>query len=78
MISYGTMSPNAANWPSSGIVIVTVGRVLPAVIGIVSKAVWPSASVTVRVALNVPAVVYVWVGLAAVESVVPLPSKSHA
>ena len=42
VISYGTMSPNAANWPSSGTVIVTVGRVLPAVIGIVSKPVWPS------------------------------------
>ena len=51
------MSPNAANWPSSGTVIVTVGRVLPAVIGIVSKPVWPSPSVTVSVALNVPAVV---------------------
>jgi hypothetical protein len=59
-------------------VIVTVGRVLPAVIGIVSNPVCPSPSVTVSVALNVPAVVYVWVGLASVESVVPLPSKSHA
>ncbi len=56
VISYGTMSPNAANWPSSGTVIVTVGRVLPAVIGMVSKPVWPSASVTVSVALKVPAV----------------------
>ena len=60
------------------VVMVAVGRVLPAVIGIVSKPVWPSASVTVSVALNVPAVVYVWVGFASVESVVPLPSKSHA
>ena len=50
------MSPKAANCPSSGIVIVTTGRVLPAVIGIVSKPLWPSASVTVNVALNVPAV----------------------
>ena len=39
---------------------------------------WPVASVIVRVAVRLPAVVYVYVGLMAVESVVPSPSKSHA
>ena len=78
VILYGMRSPNAWNWPSSGTSIVTVGRVLPAVIGITSKPLAPPASVTVSCALYVPAVVYVKVGLGSVESVSPSPSKSHA
>src|SRR4051795_7661953 len=77
-ILYGTVSPKSANWPSSGMSILTVGRVLPATTTTVSTPDWPDWSVTVRRTLKLPAVVYVWVGLAAVESVVPLPSKSHA
>ena len=41
------MSPKSANWPSSGITISTVGRVLPAMTWTVSVPVAPDWSVTV-------------------------------
>ena len=50
-ILYGTLSPKAANWPFSGISIVTCGRVLPATTVTLSTAVRPPASVTRSVAV---------------------------
>ncbi len=47
VILYGTVSPKSANWPSSGMSIVTVGRVLPATTTSVSTPVMPAWSVTV-------------------------------
>ena len=52
--------------------------VLPATMLIEAKPSWSVESVTFSVAVRRPAVVYVCVGFAAVESVVPSPSKSHA
>ena len=51
VISYGTSSPNSANWPFSGIVIVTTGAVLPTTIWTLSTPVAPDWSVTRRVAV---------------------------
>ena len=78
VILYGILSPNAANWPFSGISIVTCGRVLPTTTVTLLTAVRPPWSVTLSTAVYVPAVAYVWVGLASVESTVPSLSKSQA
>ena len=74
----GTMSPKSAILPSSGMSIVTSGRELPATIGTESVPFRPPASVTVSLALKLPAVAYVCDGFGSVESVVPSPSKSHS
>lgn len=74
---YGTRSPNSKN-PPFGTLRVTTGRVLPTVTSVVATAVVPAVPVTVSLAVNLPRLVYVYVGLAAVESVLPLPSKSQA
>jgi hypothetical protein len=61
-----------------GVVIVAVGRVLPAVIVMPAVAVAPCGSVTRSFTLYVPAVEYVRDGATCVESPnVPLPSRSQ-
>src|SRR3954469_8496403 len=77
-IVYGTVSVNAATWPLAGVWIVITGVRLPTVIGTFATAVLLSASLTVSLAVYAPLEVYVCDGFASVESIVPLPSKSHA
>ena len=78
VILYGTMSPKAANWPSSGISIVTTGRVLPAVIATLSTPVGAArVGHAQRRGVAARGVVRE-LGFGAVESTVPSPSKSHA
>ena len=53
------LSPQVKKSPSSGVVIVTVGAVLPTVIVVVAVAVLPLESVTVSRAMYTPFGVYV-------------------
>ena len=63
-------SPKANVPPSTGIVSVTVGDVLPTVIVVFAAPTFPLESVTVSLATGTPRVVYVNVGLGSTESTV--------
>src|SRR3954447_12427633 len=70
--------PHSKNPPLDGTLIAMTGELLPAVITVLFESDLPLESFTVSLAVKRPAVVYVYVGFAAVESTVPLLSKSHS
>src|ERR1044072_4951452 len=70
--------PNSKNQPSAGTLMAITGALLPTVMTVLFESDLPLESFTVSLAVKRPGVVYVWVGFGAVESTVPLLSKSHS